>query len=301
MTYLITGATGFIGRRLINFLLSRGDSVNYTARKRSETVDSRAAYHLWDGKGVPPISVMPRLDTVIHLVGEPIAQRWTADVKRRIVNSRIESTRQLVSAIADLRYKPSTLLCASAIGYYGSRGDEVLTEDSAPGQGFLADLCRDWEDNALRARESGLRVALVRIATVLGREGGALPSMLKPFRLGLGGKFGNGKQWMSWIHVDDLIRLFVHAAENQNVAGALNGSAPNPVTNAEFTRLLAQAVHRPAILPVPKFALKLALGEMSDFLFDSLRVIPQATLKTGFAFTYPQLAMALREATSQPG
>jgi uncharacterized protein (TIGR01777 family) len=293
MTYLITGATGFLGKKLIDMLLARGDSVNYMGRTQSVHMDSRAAYHPWNGKDEPPMNSVPKVDAVIHLLGEPIAQHWNADVKKRIRSSRIDSTRQLVSAIARLPHKPSTLICASAVGYYGNRGDEVLTENSGTGSGFLADVCQEWEREAQRAREAGLRVATIRIATVLGREGGALPKLLTPFRLGLGGPFGNGKQWMSWIHADDLIQILRFAAENENASGALNGSSPQPVTNSEFTRTLAAAVHRPAIFAVPQVALRLAFGEMADMLFNSLRVIPQATERAGFTFRHPQLSAAL--------
>jgi hypothetical protein len=236
---------------------------------------------------------VPRHDAIVHLLGEPIMQRWTDEAQKRIYSSRVEGTRQLVSAIAELKYKPRVLVSASAVGYYGNRGDEILTENSTPGSGFLADVCRDWEREAVRAGELGLRVVTVRIAPVLGREGGALPQMLKTFRLGLGAKFGSGRQWMPWIHVEDLIRLFVFAAKSEAVSGALNGGSPNPVTNAEFTRTLAKALSRPAFFKVPDFGLKLALGEMADFLLDSLRVVPTAVEKAGFSFEHPQLAGAL--------
>ena len=294
MTYLITGATGFLGRKLIKALLARGDSVNYLARQRNPTMNSRAAYQCWDMRENAPLKVVPRLDAIVNLMGEPIAQRWTKEVKERIYSSRIEGTRKLVSALADLSYRPEVLVSASAVGYYGDRGDEVLTEESPAGSGFLAKTCADWEREARRAEVFGVRVVSIRVATVLGRDGGALPSMLKPFKLGLGGKFGDGNQWMSWVHVDDLVRLFVFAAENGGANGVLNGGSPNPVTNAEFTRLFARGVHRPAFLPMPKFALKLALGEMSSFLFDSLRVMPQKTAESGFRFDYPELNGALK-------
>jgi uncharacterized protein len=293
MTYLITGATGFLGKKLIDVLLGRGDSVNYMGRAQSRHIDSRAAYHPWNGVDEPPMNAVPRVDAVIHLLGEPIAQRWSADVKKRIRESRIDSTRQLVSAIARLPHKPSTLVCASAVGYYGNRGDEVLTENSGTGSGFLAEVCQDWEREARRGQEAGLRVVTVRIATVLGMEGGALPKMLVPFRLGLGGPFGDGSQWLSWIHAEDLINLFCFAAENENASGPLNGSSPQPVTNLVLTRTLAKALHRPALFPAPKFALRLALGEMADMLFDSLRVLPEATERAGFTFRYPELSGAL--------
>jgi uncharacterized protein len=294
MDFLVSGATGFIGRKLVAALLARGDSVNYLARRQSKELSSRAAFHPWDGKTLPPLNSVPRLDAIVHLMGEPIAQRWTPPVKERILRSRVDSTRQLVSAIGALRHKPSVLVSASAVGYYGNRGAEILTEGSAPGSGFLADVCVEWEREARRASEFGLRVVSVRTATVLGRDGGALPQMLTSFRLGIGGRFGSGQQWMSWIHVNDLVRLFLFAADNK-VIGPLNGSAPQPVTNAEFTRTLAHAVHRPAFFAIPRFALNLALGEMSGFLFDSLRVVPAAAQEAGFHFLHADLADSLSQ------
>lgn len=299
MTFLITGATGFIGKRLAHLLLARGDAVNYLGRRRSPELDSRVAYHPWnDVNEPPPLNSVPRLDAIVHLAGDPVAQRWTSAAKKRIYSSRVEGTRQLVTAIGKLRYKPTVLVSASAIGYYGDRGDETLVERSPWGVGFLPDVCKEWEREALRAREFGLRVVTPRIATVLGREGGAMPKMLAPFRLGLGGKFGDGRQWMSWIHIDDLLRLLLFAIENQKVTGALNASSPRPVTNAEFTRTLAATLRRPAILPVPKIALKLALGEMANLFFDSLRVLPEVTQQAGFRFTQPKLAGALHNLLS---
>jgi hypothetical protein len=299
MTFLITGATGFIGMKLAHLLLARGDAVNYLGRRRSPELDSRVAYHPWnDVNEPPPLNSVPRLDAIVHLAGEPVAQRWTSTAKKRIRKSRVEGTRQLVTAIGKLRYKPAVLVSASAIGYYGDRGDETLVERSPWGVGFLPDVCREWEREALRAREFGLRVVTPRIATVLGREGGAMPKMLAPFRLGLGGKFGDGRQWMSWIHIDDLLRLLLFAVENQKVTGALNASSPRPVTNAEFTRTLAAALRRPAILPIPKIALKLVLGQMANLFFDSLRVLPEATEQAGFRFKQPKLAGALHSLLS---
>jgi uncharacterized protein (TIGR01777 family) len=204
----------------------------------------------------------------------------------------------LVSAIAQLKHKPSVLVSASAVGYYGSRGDEVLTEESAPGSGFLAEVCVDWEREAFQAEGCGLRVVAARIGTVVGKNGGALEKMLLPFRLGIGGTFGDGRQWMSWIHVQDLVELLLFAAASPGASGALNASSPEPVTNDAFTREIAKALHRPAIIPVPRFALRLALGEMSNFLFDSLRVQPKATERAGFRFRYPTLAEALQNVLS---
>jgi hypothetical protein len=295
MNYLVTGATGFIGSKLVDALLSGGHSVNYLGRDRSKKLDSRAAFHCWNVGEIPPLKSVPRLDAVIHLAGEPIAQRWTKEAKKRIYDSRIVGTRDLVSAIGELQHKPATLVCASAIGYYGNRGDEILTEESGPGSGFLADLCVQWEQEARKAQEFGLRVASIRLAVVLGREGGALPKMLTPFRFGLGGKLGSGRQWMSWVHVDDLVRLFIFVAENSAVTGPLNGASPGPVTNAEFTKVLAGVIRRPAPWTVPKFALRVGLGEMADALFDSARVLPSATEQSGFRFEYWDLRKALEQ------
>ena len=293
MDYLITGASGFIGQKLVKQLLATGNEVNYLGRRRSSTLDSRAAFHRWDTGQPPPLDSVPTVDAIVNLAGEPISQRCNPEVKRRIRESRIDGTRQLVTAISKLRHKPTVLVSASAVGYYGDRGDEILTESSAPGKDFLAELCVNWEQEALRARELGMRVVLIRIAAVLGREGGALKQMLTPFRLGIGGRFGNGRQWMPWIHLDDLVQLLVFAAENPAADGPLNGSAPQPVTNAAFTRATAAAVHRPAIFPIPKFALKLVMGELADFVFKSERVVPEATERAGFRFQYPQIEAAL--------
>jgi len=293
VNYLVTGATGFIGRKLVGYLLAGGHSVNYLARQRSRTMDSRAAFFCWEPGESPPLNAVPRLDAIIHLAGEPVAQRWTAEVKERIRSSRVEGTRNLVAAIAGLKHKPSVLVSASAVGYYGDRGDEILAESSQAGNDFLATVCVHWEQEALKAREAGLRTVPVRIATVLGREGGALPRMIRPFQLGLGGKFGTGRQWMSWVHVDDLVNLLMFAAVTPQLDGPLNGSSPNPVTNADFTNTLARALHRPAFFVAPRFALRLALGEMSDFLFTSSRVLPAAAQQAGFRFAHPVLEEAL--------
>lgn len=297
MTYLITGATGFIGSRLVRQLVANGDAVNYLARRRSSKFDSQVSFHVWDPHEEAPLNSVPRLDAIIHLAGEPVAQRWNEESKKRIYESRVVGTRNLVSALGKLRHRPEVLITASAVGYYGSRGDEVLTEQSAPGTNFLAKVCVDWETEAVKARAFGMRVVPVRFATVLGPESGAFPLMARPARLGLGATFGGGKQWLSWIHVQDLTDLLLFAAKSLAITDVLNGTAPEPVTNAAFTKALAQAFHRPAFLKVPKFALRAALGEMSDFLFDSLRVLPQATGRAGFAYRFGSLGEALADLT----
>lgn len=294
MDYLISGATGFIGRNVVKQLLALGHEVNYMGRRRSQRIDSRAAFHFWNANEAPPLNSISRLDAIVHLAGEPVAQRWNEEVKRQIYASRVEGTRKLVSAMSDLKHKPAVLVCASAVGYYGNRGDEILTEKSTPGDDFLAQVCIDWEREALRAREFDIRVAIIRISVVLGTDGGALNKMLTSFRLGIGGRLGSGRQWMPWIHIHDLVRLLIYSAENPTASGPLNGCTPQPVTNAEFVQALARALHRPAILPVPKFALRIVLGEVADALLSSLRVIPEATLRTGFEFEYPDLEGALK-------
>lgn len=295
MNCLLTGATGFIGRRLVDRLLADGYSVNYLARQRSSVLDSRAAFHYWDRKEEPRLESVPRLDAVFHLAGEPVAQRWTADVKKRIKESRVDGTRKLVTAIGKLKHKPSVLVSTSAVGFYGDRGDEVLTEQSAPGEGFLADVCKEWEREAIRAREFGLRVVLLRVATVLGKNGGALKQMLIPFKLGIGGRFGDGKQWMPWIHLDDLVSLYIFAARNGSAEGPLNAAAPETVTNEQFTKTLGKVLGRPTLIPAPGFALRAVLGELAGFVLSSQRVIPEATERAGFAFQYGYLEPALKE------
>src|SRR3954451_4605531 len=294
MNCLLTGATGFIGRRLVNHLLAGGHSVNYLARQRSAVLDSRAAFHHWDRNGEPRLESVPRLDAVIHLAGEPVAQRWTSDIKKRITESRVDGTRKLVSAIGKLKHKPSVLVSTSAVGFYGDRGDQILTEQSGPGEGFLADVCKEWEREATRARELGLRVVSPRVATVLGKNGGALKPMLVPFKLGLGGKFGDGKQWMPWIHLDDLVSLYTFAAQNTSVEGTLNASAPDVVTNEQFTKTLGKVLGRPTLIPAPRFALRAVLGELAGFVLSSQRVVPEATERAGFSFRYGQLEPALK-------
>jgi uncharacterized protein (TIGR01777 family) len=295
MTYLITGATGFIGRSLVESLLADGHSVNYLSRKIDRSMNLRAAFHHWEDPEttLPPLTSVPRCDAIIHLAGEPVAQRWTDEVKKKIRDSRVAGTRNLVEAIGLMRHKPSVLVSSSAVGYYGDRGDEVLTEEAKAGKGFLAEVCVEWERETLRARELGLRVVPIRTGVVLASGGGALKQMLPAFEFGMGGKFGNGKQWMPWVHRDDLLRLFRFAAETQSVDGPMNGTAPEPVTNSEFTRTLARAIHRPALLPIPKFGLRLLLGEMADFLVQSTRAVPAAAERQGFSFTYNHLQNAL--------
>jgi uncharacterized protein (TIGR01777 family) len=291
----ITGASGLIGRRLIDLLASQGHALRVLSRRGGASLPPGVRLSVWDPEqGEPPADALCDSDAVVHLAGENVAQRWTADAKRRILESRELGTRNLVCALARLPRRPAALVCASAIGYYGSRGDEALTESSAPGAGFLSAVCAAWEREAVAAEALGIRVVRVRIGVVLDPRGGALQRMLPPFRLGAGGRLGGGRQWMSWIHRDDLAELFRFAVEKP-VRGPLNAVAPNPVSNAGFTRELASALHRPAIFPVPKFALRLLFGEMSEILLASQRVAPKAAASAGFAFRFPYLGPALAD------
>ncbi len=289
MKCILSGGTGFLGRRISALLRQHGHEV--AVWSRGKAADSFP----WDVlKAEPSQESLAGREVVIHLAGETVAQRWSADVKQRIRDTRVLGTRHLVDAIGRMKVKPKVLVSASAIGYYGARGDEILTEQSAPGAGFLCDVCREWELEARRAELFGVRVVRLRIGFVLGIEGGALGQMLPIFRLGLGGRLGDGEQWMPWIHADDVARLFVHSAES-DLSGVWNAASPYPVRNAEFTRDLGAALHRPAILPVPGFALSLAFGEFGQHMLDSARVVPEAALDSGYPFRFPELKAALTD------
>lgn len=299
MNIAISGASGLIGRRLLKVLAKDGQSLTALSRHAGTNLPPGVRLAVWDPvKGEPPADALRDADAVIHLAGSPVAQRWSARAKQDIRESRVAGTRNLVQALSKLRRKPGVLICASAIGYYGSRGDEVLAESAAPGSDYLAEVCVAWEKEAQAAEALGMRVVRVRTGIVLDARGGALPRMLPPFRMGAGGKLGSGRHWMSWIHLEDLAALFQFAL-TKPVSGAVNGVAPNPVTNADFTRALAAAVHRPAIFPVPAFALRLLFGEMSEILLASQRVKPQAAESAGFAFRFPELAGALAAVLTQ--
>lgn len=270
MNIAITGAKGLIGARLRERLTDAG--------------------HV--ALAVPRDAAPPTCDALVHLAGEPVAQRWTEAAKKRIYDSRVEGTRRLVSALSTQSSRPRVLVCASAVGYYGSRGDQILTEASSGGSDFLARVVVDWEDAAQSAEALGIRVVRLRFGIVLG-HGGTLAKLLPLFRFGIGGRLGSGHQWMAWVHIDDVVDLIVFALNFAAIRGAVNATAPHPVTNEEFTEQLAIALHRPAILPVPAFALKLALGEMSEMVLASQRVLPTVAKSAGFRFQYPELRPAL--------
>lgn len=294
MQAVVTGATGLIGQALIRQLGSRVAVLSRDDGRAQRQLGGVKAYR-WAPEGGPaPVEALRGADVVFNLAGEPAAEgRWTAEKKRRIRDSRVVGTRHLVAGLAALDERPRVLVSASAVGYYGDRGDELLDERSSRGQGFLADVCVEWEREAMAAERLGMRVVCVRIGLVMSTAGGALAKMLPPFRLGAGGRLGSGRQWMPWIHIDDLVGILLHAAWSETLRGPINGVAPAPVTNAAFTAALGHAVHRPAVLPMPAFALNIAFGEMSDMLMASQRVMPALALRSGYTFLHPDLDGAL--------
>lgn len=296
MRFLVTGASGLIGTALVQSLRRDGHEAIALVRR-----SPRGAGEVeWNPLFVNAEPFEGAV-AVVHLAGESIAGgRWTAERKKRIVESRLVGTQNLAQSIVSATRRPGVLVSASAIGYYGDRGDESLTESSQSGSGFLAQVARGWEAAIEPAARAGVRVVSPRIGVVLAGHGGALPKMALPFRFGLGGRVGSGKQWMSWITLDDLVRLLVYAVTNESIRGPANAVSPQSVTNAEFTRTLARVLHRPAIFPAPAFALRLMLGEMADeLLLSSQRVEPKVAMETGFRFQYPQLETALKHALTE--
>ena len=290
----ITGASGLVGRRLVQVLGSAGHNLHVLSRHGGTNLPNGVQLSVWDPDRQPPRESLENADVVVHLAGEPVAQRWTAQSKQRIRDSRVLGTQRLVEALAGLTRRPAALVSASAVGYYGSRGDEILEESSPPGSGFLPEVCVEWESAAGAAAALGIRVAVVRIGMVLDPRGGALGRMLPAFRAGVGGRLGSGRQWMSWIHAADLVELFRFAIDN-SLSGPLNGVAPFPVSNREFTQELGRALHRPAVFPVPEFVLKALFGEMAGILLASQRTAPRAADAAGFRFRFPQLGPALAD------
>jgi uncharacterized protein len=296
MKILISGGSGLIGGAAAMALKSAGHNVVHLIRPGKATNPGDVQ---WDPmRATVDVAGLEGIDVVIHLSGAGIADgRWTEERKQLLRSSRIDTTRVLVDSLSRLKQKPQVLIVASAIGYYGSRGDEILTESSANGTDFLALVCRDWEAEASRAAATGVRTILLRTGIVLSGKGGALPKMLTPFKLGVGGRLGSGQQWMSWIAIEDVVGIIRYAIANKQVSGPVNVVAPNPVRNEEFTRLLAGMLHRPAIFPAPAFVLRLAMGEMADaVLLSSDRVKPDQMLAAGYKFRFEILEPALRAA-----
>ncbi|MEX2044781.1 MAG: TIGR01777 family oxidoreductase [Opitutus sp.] len=292
MKVLLAGASGLIGTALVPALRAAGHEVRRLVRRPPEGTDGVA----WDpGR----LQIDPRafadIDAVVNLSGENIgAGRWSASRRERIFHSRVDATRTLVMAIAALARKPSIFISASAAGYYGDRGDELLTERSEIGHGFLPEVCLAWETHAEGAARVGVRTARLRLGVVLAEEGGAIGRMAPLFKLGLGGRLGHGRQWMPWISLDDAVRAILHILTHPHCEGAYNLTAPEPVTNADFTRALAGVLHRPAVLPAPAWALRLALGRMADeALLASTRALPERLTREGFKFRHPEVRLAL--------
>jgi len=291
---LVTGASGLVGGRLVPELLRRFGSVHTLSRSPGRDTGP-VVRHPWDGID-PGLEPLRGATAVVHLSGEPIFGGLpTAARRRRIRSSRVESTRKIVERIGQLEpeARPVTLVCASAVGYYGDRGDVELDEDAALGDGFLAEVCRDWEAAAAAAETHGVRVVRVRIGVVLSRAGGALPLIRLPFSLGLGGRLGDGRQFFPWIHLDDLVAVFLWALEESPVSGSVNAVAPEAVRNETLTRELGRVLGRPTVLPVPGFALRAVLGELAGELLGSRRVVPKRLEAAGFQFRFPTLARAL--------
>lgn len=297
MRVLVTGATGFVGKRLLGKL----DRPVVLSRDPARAQKSLAPFQVkafgWDPEKPPPAEAFDGIDAVIHLAGDPVAEgRWTQAKKERIRESRVAGTRNLVTTLRAIGRRPKVLVSASAVGIYGDRGDEQLDESSSSANDFLAEVCKGWEHEALEANDLGIRVATVRVGIVLGEKGGALGKMLMPFYLGLGSPLGSGNQYMPWIHIDDLVGIFLHAARHEHVRGALNGVAPNPVTNREFTKTLGKVLARPTFMPaVPGFVLRAMLGEFANVLLASERVYPVTTKQGGYVYLYPELELALRQ------
>ncbi len=298
MKVLITGATGFIGSRLCEAFVADGhEPVALSrnpqgARRRVSALSDAYAWSPMDGP--PPFEAFDGVDAVVHLAGESVSGRWTPEKKRAIRESRVQGTRHLVDALEQRDAKPSVLVSASAIGVYGDRGDQELTEDAEPGTDFLAQVCVDWEREAQRAEELGVRVVNPRIGIVLGPDGGALQAMLTPFKLGVGGPLGSGRQWWAWVHHDDVVGIIQHAVQNDDFQGPVNATAPTPARQRAFAKVLGRVLGRPAFMPAPAFALKLLLGEFSQELLGSKRVLPERAQQAGYAFGYPELEPALR-------
>lgn len=297
MKALVTGASGFIGSALMRALREAGHESVALARRAPRP---GAAEIQWDPAGAIDGTKFSGADAVVHLAGESVAGRWSEARKARILNSRVQGTQTVAASMARATPRPRVLVSASANGIYGDTADRIVTEAQPPGSTFLAEVGRQWENATRAASEAGIRVVMLRIGLVLSGEGGALPRMLPPFRMGVGGRLGDGRQWISWIALEDLLALILHALANESVRGPVNAVAPNPVTNAEFTRALGSVLHRPTLFPVPAFVVRTVFGEMGqELLLASNRALPQAALTSGFQFRYPEIKGALEHVLNQ--
>ncbi|HEY7935023.1 MAG TPA: TIGR01777 family oxidoreductase [Solirubrobacteraceae bacterium] len=300
MRVTLTGATGLIGGALIARLRERGAQITVLTRDPRRLAEQPGVQALaWDPSARPaPVEALAGRDAVIHLAGEPVAQRWSPRAKTAIRASRVSATGNLVAGLNDCPapQRPAVLVSSSAIGYYGAHGEQPLDEDSPPGSDFLAEVCVAWEAGAQQASQLGMRVVKVRTGVVLDSAGGALAKMLTPFRLGVGGPVGDGRQYISWIHIEDLAGIMLSAAQEQKWSGPINATAPAPATNRDFSKALGRALHRPALLPVPAAAMRLIYGEMAQIITTGARVLPARALVLGYRFAYPELDGALRDA-----
>ncbi len=293
MRLTITGASGLIGRPLVEALRARGDDVTILSRDPERGVT-------WDPLSEPaPDEALRGRDAVIHLAGENVAQRWTDSAKRSIRQSRVIGTEALLEGLRAADPRPGVLVSASAVGYYGNRGEEVLDETAEPGSDWLAGVCVDWEAAAREAESLGLRVCSLRTGVVLSADGGALAKMLPPFKLGLGGPVAGGEQYMPWIHLDDVVGLYLAAVDNAAYTGPVNATAPAPVTNRDFSKALGRALHRPAVAPLPRLAVRAVFGEMSEIVTGGQRAVPRRAAELGYEFLHPDLAPALADVLDQ--
>jgi uncharacterized protein len=298
----VTGATGLIGTRIVGALQARGDEVTVLSRDalRAREALGDVDAHAWTPvDGPAPTAALSGRDGVIHLAGEPVAQRWSDDARRRIHDTRELGTRNLVEGLRAADPRPRALLSASGVDYYGKTGDQLLTEESPPGDGFLPRVCVAWEREAQAATELGLRVVNVRTALVLDASGGALGKMLPFFRLGIGGPVAGGRQYMPWIHADDIVGIYLAALDDESWSGPIIAAAPDPPTNREFSRALGRALHRPAIAPIPALAVRLLYGDMAEIVTEGHRTAPTRALEHGYAFRHTDLEPALRDALSR--
>ena len=299
MRVTVTGATGLLGIRLVRELTRRGDEVTVLSRspeRARAALDGVQAVE-WDPSAGPaPAAALEGRDAVVHLAGENVAQRWSGDAKRRIRASREQGTRNLVAGLRAAQQRPKALVSSSAVGYYGPHGDEPLPEDTPPGDDFLAEVCVVWEREAERAAELGVRVVRVRTGVVLDKGGGALGKMLPFFKAGVGGPVAGGDQYMPWVHAEDVAGIYLRALDDDSWIGAVNATAPRPVTNRDFSKALGRALHRPALAPVPALAIRLLYGEMAEIVTKGQNAVPQRTRELGYRHAHPDLDEALRSA-----
>ena len=303
MRVTVTGATGMIGRALVRALLDRGDSVTVLSRDpdraRSALGGVRALEWREPKLEPPPLEALEAHDGVVHLLGEPVAQRWSKRAKREIRDSRVLATRQLVAALGETRERPGVLVSQSATGWYGARGDEPVDESAPPADDFLAGVVAEWEAEARRAEELGVRVVMTRTGVVLSQSGGALEKMLPPFRLGVGGPVAGGRQYVPWIHTDDVVGALLFCLDTPAATGPLNLTAPEPVTNTELSKALGRVLGRPALAPVPALAVRALYGEMAAIVTTGARVVPRRLTELGYRYRRPDLEGALRDATGR--